>query len=102
MCVCRGRGKSRALESDRRGLLKADTFPAHRRRSGVLGSTPSQGGDHLRLGHGNGKKLVTGHSEVSHFRSFQELVMLGTSLVVQWLRLCFHCSGRGFDPCSGN
>ena len=26
----------------------------------------------------------------------------GTSLVVQWLRLCFHRRGRGLDPCSGN
>ena len=23
---------------------------------------------------------------------------LGTSLVVQWLRLCFHCRGHGFNP----
>ena len=25
-----------------------------------------------------------------------------TSLVVQWLRLCFHCSSCGFDPQLGN
>ena len=27
---------------------------------------------------------------------------LGTSLAVQWLRLCFHFKGHGFDPWSGN
>ena len=26
----------------------------------------------------------------------------GTSLEVQWLRVCFHCRGFGFDPWSGN
>ena len=25
-----------------------------------------------------------------------------TSLAVQWLRLCFHCKGHGFNPWSGN
>ena len=35
---------------------------------------------------------------------FQQRVLLiirRTSLVVQWLRLRFHCRGRGFDPRSG-
>ena len=27
---------------------------------------------------------------------------LGTALVVQWLRLCFHCRELGFHPWSGN
>ena len=28
--------------------------------------------------------------------------IVGTSLVVQWLRLCFHCRGHRFSPWSGN
>ena len=27
---------------------------------------------------------------------------LGTSLVIQWLRLCFQCRGQGFNPWSAN
>ena len=27
---------------------------------------------------------------------------LGTSLVVQWLRLCFNCRAHRFDPWLGN
>ena len=28
----------------------------------------------------------------------QQETTTGTSLAVQWLRLCFQCRGRGFDP----
>ena len=29
-------------------------------------------------------------------------VNVGSSLVVQWSRLCFHCRGHRFDPWLGN
>ena len=29
-------------------------------------------------------------------------IILGTSLVIQWLRLHFHCRGHWFDPWLGN
>ena len=32
----------------------------------------------------------------------REDTLFGNSLAVQWVRLCFHCCGLGFDPCSGN
>ena len=47
------------------------------------------------------------HAEYTwRFSSMWKLPIQGTlsgiSLVVQWLRLCFHCRGRRFDPWSGN
>ena len=32
----------------------------------------------------------------------QNVTLLGTFLVVQWLRLCFHCNGHRFDPWGRN
>ena len=31
-----------------------------------------------------------------------DIRFIGTALVVQWLRLFFHCTGPCFDPWSGN
>ena len=36
------------------------------------------------------------------FPLFKSLQCLWTSLVVQWLRLCFQCRGCEFDPWSGS
>ena len=35
------------------------------------------------------------------YRTCLSRIIIGTSLVVQWLRLCFHCKGHGFYPWSG-
>ena len=34
--------------------------------------------------------------------SFKKMMFFRASLVVQWLRLCFHCRGHGFHPWLGN
>ena len=39
---------------------------------------------------------------LSTFVSYwNEKLIEGTSLVVQWLRICLQCKGHGFDPGSG-
>ena len=42
--------------------------------------------------------ILKGYSVVH----FPKAPSVGTSLVVQWLRLCFHCPGHGFDLRLGN
>ena len=45
-------------------------------------------------------------NNLTHYTSLQlrtfNQICQGTSLVVQWLRLCSQCRGPGFDPWSGN
>ena len=68
----------------------------------------------LKLTHPSGHKLTITSlgkppllpNNLTHYTSLQLLmfsqICQGTSLVVQWLRLCSQCRGPGFDPWSGN
>ena len=60
--------------------------------------------EHLNPGVTACKLMV--HSETSFCQGGErkevKISSLGTSLAVQWLRLCFQCRGQGFDPWSGS
>ena len=48
------------------------------------------------------KYILKNLDEMDRFLEKLQKYTMGTSLVVQWLRIAFQCVGHGFNPWSGN